>query len=94
MDFTWGKPLVKACSDLLAAHPRKCVCSLAGMAIWRFSSWRKVMKSLCMGTVHNPLQSVHGQIPLCYGKDVRQSFVSNSLLDVVPFNELIFGLDL
>jgi hypothetical protein len=37
-------------SDLLVAHQRKCVCALAGMATWRFSSRRKVMESLLMGT--------------------------------------------
>jgi hypothetical protein len=31
---------------------------LVGMATSRFSSRRKVMKSLLVGTWHNPLQSV------------------------------------
>jgi hypothetical protein len=31
---------------------------LTGMATWRFSSRRNVMKSLLVGTGHNPLQSV------------------------------------
>jgi hypothetical protein len=31
---------------------------------------------------------------LVYGKVVRESFGSSSLLDRVPFNELIFGLGL
>jgi hypothetical protein len=48
---------VKACSVLLAAHQMKCACALAGMATWRFSSHQKVMKSLCVGTWHNPLHS-------------------------------------
>jgi hypothetical protein len=37
-------------SDLLASHRRKCDCALAGMATWRFSSHRKVMESLLVGT--------------------------------------------
>jgi hypothetical protein len=39
-------------SDLLAAHQRKCVCALAGMAIWRLFSRRKVMKLILVGTGH------------------------------------------
>jgi hypothetical protein len=39
----------KFCSDLLASHRMKCDCALAGMAIWRFFSRRKVMESLLMG---------------------------------------------
>jgi hypothetical protein len=31
----------KFCSDLLASHPRKCDCALAGMATWRFFEWPK-----------------------------------------------------
>jgi hypothetical protein len=49
----------KFCSDLLVAHKRKCVCALAGMATWRFSSRRKVMESLLMGTEYKPLQSIN-----------------------------------
>jgi hypothetical protein len=48
----------KFCSDLLLAHQRKCVCALAVAATWRFSSRRKVMKSLLVGTGYKPLQSV------------------------------------
>jgi hypothetical protein len=40
----------KFCSDLLTSHQRKCGCALAGMAIWRFSSRRKVMESLLVDT--------------------------------------------
>jgi hypothetical protein len=47
------------CSDLLAAHQRKCVCALAGMATWRFFSCWKVMESLLMGTGYKPLRSVN-----------------------------------
>jgi hypothetical protein len=43
------------CSDLLASHQRKCNCALAGMATWRFSSPRKVMKSLLVGKGYRPL---------------------------------------
>jgi hypothetical protein len=39
-------------SDLLASHQRKCEYALASMATWRFSSRRKVMESLLMGTVY------------------------------------------
>jgi hypothetical protein len=39
----------KFCSNLLASHRRKCDCALAGMAIWRFFSHRKVMESLLVG---------------------------------------------
>jgi hypothetical protein len=46
-------------SDLLASHQRKCECALAGMVTWRFSSHRKVMESLLMGTGYKPLQSVN-----------------------------------
>jgi hypothetical protein len=49
----------KFCSDLLASHQRQCDCALAGMAIWKFSSCQKVMKSLLMGTGYKPLQSVN-----------------------------------
>jgi hypothetical protein len=49
----------KFCNDLLAAHQRKYVCALAGMAIWRFFSHRKVMKSLLVGTGYKSLQSVN-----------------------------------
>jgi hypothetical protein len=49
----------KFCSDLLAAHQRKCVCALAGMATQRFSSHWKVMESLLMGTGYKHLQSVN-----------------------------------
>jgi hypothetical protein len=49
----------KICSDLLASHQRKCVCALADMVTWRFSSRRKVMKSLLMGAGYKPLQSVN-----------------------------------
>jgi hypothetical protein len=38
------------CSDLLASHQRKCECALVGMVTWRFSSCRKVMESLIVGT--------------------------------------------
>jgi hypothetical protein len=47
------------CSDLLASHQRKCECALAGMATWRFSSRRKVMESLLVGTGYKPLHSVN-----------------------------------
>jgi hypothetical protein len=46
-------------SDLLASHQRKCVCALAGMATRKFSSHRKVMKTLLMGTGCKPLQSIN-----------------------------------
>jgi hypothetical protein len=49
----------KFCNDLLALHQRKCDCPLAGMATWRFSSHRKVMKSLLMSTWYKSLQSVN-----------------------------------
>jgi hypothetical protein len=49
----------KFCNDLLASHQRKCGYALAGMATWRFSSHRKVMESLLMGTGYNPMQSVN-----------------------------------
>jgi hypothetical protein len=42
-------------SDLLASHQRTCECALAGMATWRFSSHRKVMKSLLVGKGYKPL---------------------------------------
>jgi hypothetical protein len=48
----------KFCIDLLASHQRRCNCALAGMATWRFFSYRKVMESLLMGTGYYPLQSV------------------------------------
>jgi hypothetical protein len=38
------------CSDLLTSHQRKCEFALAGMATFRFSSRRKVMESLLVGT--------------------------------------------
>jgi hypothetical protein len=47
--------LEKFCSDLLAAHQRKYDCALAGLATWRVSSHRKVMKSLLVGTGYKPL---------------------------------------
>jgi hypothetical protein len=47
------------CSDLLASHRRKCDCALAVMATWRFSSRRKVMKSLLVGIGYKYLQSVN-----------------------------------
>jgi hypothetical protein len=47
------------CSNLLATHQRKCVCALAGMATWRFSSHRKVMESLLVDIGYKPLQSVN-----------------------------------
>jgi hypothetical protein len=46
-------------SDLLASHRRKCDCALVGMATWRFSSRRKVMESLVVGTGYKSLQSVN-----------------------------------
>jgi hypothetical protein len=49
----------KFCSNLLATHQRKCVCALAGMATWRFSSHRKVMESLLVDIGYKPLQSVN-----------------------------------
>jgi hypothetical protein len=49
----------KSCSDLLASQQRKCDCALAGMATWRFSSRRKVVKSLLMCIGYKPLQSVN-----------------------------------
>jgi hypothetical protein len=49
----------KFCSDLLASHQRKCECALAGMVTWRFSSCRKVMESLLVGTRCKPLQSIN-----------------------------------
>jgi hypothetical protein len=49
----------KFCSDLLASHRRKCDCALAGMTTWRFSSHRKVMESLLVGTGYKPLQSIN-----------------------------------
>jgi hypothetical protein len=49
------EPLVKACSDLLAAYQRKCARALAGMVTWRLSTCRMVMKSLYVGTGHNPM---------------------------------------
>jgi hypothetical protein len=49
----------KFCSDLLVAHQSKCVCALAGMAIWMFSGRRKVMKSLLVGTGYKTLYSVN-----------------------------------
>jgi hypothetical protein len=51
--------MYKLCSDLLASHQRKCECALAGMVTWRFSSHRKVMESLLVGTGYKPLQSVN-----------------------------------
>jgi hypothetical protein len=42
-------------SDLLDSHQRKCDCVFVGMATWRFSSHRKVMESLLMGTGYKPL---------------------------------------
>jgi hypothetical protein len=45
----------KFCSDLLAAHQRKCVCDLEGMATWRFSSRRKLMESLLVGIGYKPM---------------------------------------
>jgi hypothetical protein len=49
----------KFCSDLLASHQRKCDCSLAGLATWRFFSRRKVIESLPVGIGYKPLQSVN-----------------------------------
>jgi hypothetical protein len=49
----------KFCSYLLASHQRKCDWALTGMATWRFSSRRKVMESLLMGTGYKPLHSVN-----------------------------------
>jgi hypothetical protein len=49
----------KFCSDLLASHQRKCDSALAGMATWRLSSCRKVMKSLLVGKGNKPLQSIN-----------------------------------
>jgi hypothetical protein len=53
------KVMEEFCSDLLAAQQRMCVCALAGMPTWRFSSHRKVMESLLVGTGYKPLQSVN-----------------------------------
>jgi hypothetical protein len=49
----------KFCSDLLASCQRKCDCALADMATCRFSSRRKVMESLLVGTGYKPLQSTN-----------------------------------
>jgi hypothetical protein len=49
----------KLCSDLLAAHQKKCVCALAGMVTWKFFSHRKVIESLLVGIWYKPLQSVN-----------------------------------
>jgi hypothetical protein len=49
----------KFCSDLLASHQRMFDCALAGMAMWRSSNHRKVMKSLLVGTGYKPLQIVN-----------------------------------
>jgi hypothetical protein len=49
----------KFCSDFLVSHLRKCNCALVGMATWRFSSHRKVMKSLLVGTGYKSLQSIN-----------------------------------
>jgi hypothetical protein len=49
----------KFCSDLLASHQRKCDCALAAMATWKFSSRRKMMESVLVGTGYKPLQSVN-----------------------------------
>jgi hypothetical protein len=57
----------KFCSDLLASHQRKSDCALAGMATWRFSSHRKVMKSLLVGTGYKTLQSVNYHDSHAYG---------------------------
>jgi hypothetical protein len=58
----------KFSSDLLASHQRKCECALAGMVTWRFSSRRKVMESLLVGTGCKPLHSVnyHDSHAHCY----------------------------
>jgi hypothetical protein len=49
----------KFCNDLLDSHQRKYEYALAGMAAWRFSSRRKVMGSLLVGTWYKPLQSIN-----------------------------------
>jgi hypothetical protein len=61
--------LEKFYSDLLASHQRKCVCALAGMATWRFSSHRKMVKSLLIGIWYKHLHSVnhHDSCALGYG---------------------------
>jgi hypothetical protein len=49
----------KFCSDLLTAHQRKYDCALAGMATWRFSSRRMMMKSLLVSIWYKHLKSVN-----------------------------------
>jgi hypothetical protein len=44
------KVMEKFCSDLLPSHQRKCECALVSMVTWKFSSHRKVMESLLLGT--------------------------------------------
>jgi hypothetical protein len=57
--YKLNEAMEKFCSDLLASHQRKCDCALAGMATWRFSSHRKVMKSLLVGIEYKPLKYVN-----------------------------------
>jgi hypothetical protein len=75
------------CSDILAAHQRKCVCALAGMATWRFSSHRKVMESLPMGTRYKPLQSVNYHDSRAHGYER-----SGILAGLVGFGMVWIGL--
>jgi hypothetical protein len=66
--YKLNEAMEEFCSDLLASHQRKYDCAFAGMATWRFSSRRKVMKSLLVGKGYKPLQSVnyHDSHAHCY----------------------------
>jgi hypothetical protein len=77
------------CSDLLTAHHWKCVCALAGMAAWRFSSRRKVMEPLLIGTGYKPLQSVNYHDS--YAHSYERSGVLVGLVVLGWFGLVMFG---
>jgi hypothetical protein len=47
--YKLDETIEKSCSDLLAIHQRQCIFGKK----WRFSSHRRVTKSLLMGNVYN-----------------------------------------
>jgi hypothetical protein len=67
------KAMEKFCIDLLASQQRKCEYTLAGMVTWRFSSRRKVMESLLVGTWCKPLQSVNYHDRRAHGYEQSES---------------------
>jgi hypothetical protein len=73
-------------SDLLAAHQRKCIYTLAGMATWTFFSRQKVMKSLLVLTGYKSLQSVN-----CHDSHAHGYERSGILAGLVSFGMVWIG---